>query len=169
VCEPEGFPAAPGLAQVAGQQRPQGLPAVNRQVKADIAEIRMARRGPQEVRAMPADENRRPARPGGARVTGGVVQLVPAAAEGATAAPQDPHDLDRFPERGDPLPRGRPADPECRGVGGGTARAQAQDDPPAGQRVERGRHLSHHRRMAVRIGQDHRHRDQLLCNRRERG
>lgn len=59
VCEPEGFPAAPGLAQVASHQRPQALPAVNRQVKADIAEIRMARRGPQEVRAMPADENRR--------------------------------------------------------------------------------------------------------------
>ena len=98
---------------------------------------------------MPADENRRPARPGGARAAGGVVQLVPAAAERAAAPPQDPHHLDRFPERGDPLPGGRPADPERNRVGGGTAR-------PGGPPVLIGGHGPHLLRAAAR------HAD--LCN-----
>jgi hypothetical protein len=81
------------------------MPVAGGLVETDIAQVRLPGRDAQEARSVAADEDGRALRPGRARVTGGVLQLVPAAAERATAAPQHPHDVDSLAQRRDPLPR----------------------------------------------------------------
>src|SRR6516165_11892442 len=114
------------------------MPVIDRQVEADVAKVSIPSREAQEIRTVPADEDRRAFRSGRARVTGSVPQLVPAAIEGTPAAPQHAHDLDSLSQHRDPLPGGGPAHPEGRCVINGTTSPQAHYDPATGRLIQGG-------------------------------
>src|SRR6516162_9983408 len=118
---------------------------------------------------MAADEDGWSFWPGGARVTGSVPQLIPATGKRASAAPQRAHYLDSLAKSRDPLPVRGPWHPEgCRVISRATC-TQAQYDPTATGRIQGGCHLGHHSRMAVRIGENQRNRNEFSRGLGERG